>query len=218
MVYHEKWDELSAHARDIHRALESLKEEIEAVDWYHQRVDLARDDELRPVATLRTERHSFVLWPLEEDAALAAAILARRATPEEKAAFEADYAERLLNPYVAAERGFVDEVIDPDALTVLAAACRDREEARFDYRRHDGDDTRRARAKLVRCPRRRRGAADPARPRVASGVAVGAGDGAGLGVHEPVLRAGAAAAVRHRWLAGERRRLQIRAGLQKPNN
>jgi ferritin-like protein len=49
MVYHEKWDELSAHARDIHRALESLKEEIEAVDWYHQRVDLARDDELRAV-------------------------------------------------------------------------------------------------------------------------------------------------------------------------
>ena len=36
-----------------------------------------------------------------------------RATPEERAAFEADYAERLLNPYVAAERGYVDAVIDP---------------------------------------------------------------------------------------------------------
>ncbi|HEX6316622.1 MAG TPA: protein kinase [Gemmatimonadaceae bacterium] len=43
----------------------------------------------------------------------AAAILQRRATPEERAAFEADYATRLLNPYIAAERGFIDAVIDP---------------------------------------------------------------------------------------------------------
>jgi acetyl-CoA carboxylase carboxyltransferase component len=56
-------------------------------------------------------------WPWAELAVMgagqAAAILQRRATPEEKAAFEADYTERLLNPYVAAERGFVDAVIDP---------------------------------------------------------------------------------------------------------
>lgn len=49
MVYHEKWDELSDDAKDIHRALVSLKEEIEAVDWYHQRVEVACDDELRAV-------------------------------------------------------------------------------------------------------------------------------------------------------------------------
>jgi hypothetical protein len=49
MSYHEKWDELSEHAKDIHRALESLKEEIEAVDWYHQRVEVAHDQELRAV-------------------------------------------------------------------------------------------------------------------------------------------------------------------------
>lgn len=36
-----------------------------------------------------------------------------------------------------------DEVIDPDALSVLAAACRDLEEVRFDYRRRDGQDSRR---------------------------------------------------------------------------
>jgi len=56
-------------------------------------------------------------WPWAELAVMgagqAAAILQRRATPEEKAAFEADYTERLLNPYVAAERGYVDAVIDP---------------------------------------------------------------------------------------------------------
>ena len=39
-------------------------------------------------------------------------ILHRRATPEERAPLEADYEERLLNPYVAAERGLVDAVID----------------------------------------------------------------------------------------------------------
>lgn len=49
MAYHEKWDEIPDRDKDIHRALESLKEEIEAVDWYHQRVCLAADDELRSV-------------------------------------------------------------------------------------------------------------------------------------------------------------------------
>jgi acetyl-CoA carboxylase carboxyltransferase component len=56
-------------------------------------------------------------WPSAELAVMgagqAAAILMRRAGTDERAAFEADYAERLLNPYVAAERGYVDAVIDP---------------------------------------------------------------------------------------------------------
>ena len=33
-----------------------------------------------------------------------------------------------------------DDIIDPEALGALAAACRDREHVRFDYRRGDGDD------------------------------------------------------------------------------
>ena len=66
-------------------------------------------------------------WPGAELAVMgagqAAAILQRRATPEERAAFEADYTERLLNPYVAAERGYVDAVIDPaDTRREIAAA------------------------------------------------------------------------------------------------
>ncbi len=56
-------------------------------------------------------------WPWAELAVMgagqAAAVLQRRASPDARAAFEADYAERLLNPYVAAERGYVDAVIDP---------------------------------------------------------------------------------------------------------
>jgi acetyl-CoA carboxylase carboxyltransferase component len=58
-----------------------------------------------------------IAWPWAELAVMgagqAAAILQRRATPDERAAFEADYAERLLNPYIAAERGFIDAVIEP---------------------------------------------------------------------------------------------------------
>lgn len=47
--YHESWDALDESARNIHRALTSLKEEIEAVDWYHQRVVLCQDEELKAV-------------------------------------------------------------------------------------------------------------------------------------------------------------------------
>ena len=56
-------------------------------------------------------------WPWAELAVMgagqAAAILQRRATPEQRAAFEADYTQRLLNPYIAAERGYVDAVVQP---------------------------------------------------------------------------------------------------------
>jgi acetyl-CoA carboxylase carboxyltransferase component len=66
-------------------------------------------------------------WPWAEIAVMgagqAAAILARHSTPEEKAEFERDYTDRLLNPYVAAERGFIDAVIDPaDTRAEISAA------------------------------------------------------------------------------------------------
>jgi acetyl-CoA carboxylase carboxyltransferase component len=66
-------------------------------------------------------------WPTAELAVMgagqAAAILQRRATPHEREAFEQDYVERFLNPYVAAERGYVDSVIDPtDTRREIAAA------------------------------------------------------------------------------------------------
>ncbi|MGI9607859.1 MAG: helix-turn-helix transcriptional regulator [Acidimicrobiales bacterium] len=35
------------------------------------------------------------------------------------------------------------EVVEPDTLSVLASACRDHEEVRFDYQRRDGNDSRR---------------------------------------------------------------------------
>lgn len=47
--YHEPPEELSAKTRDYTRILVSLKEEIEAVDWYNQRMDLASDDQVRRI-------------------------------------------------------------------------------------------------------------------------------------------------------------------------
>ena len=37
--YHETINVLSDESRDMHRAMSSLMEELEAVDWYNQRVD-----------------------------------------------------------------------------------------------------------------------------------------------------------------------------------
>ena len=83
-------------------------------------------------------------WPCAELAVMgagqAAAILQRRATPEERAEFEADYSARLLNPYIAAERGYIDAVIDPaDTRREICAALhmlRDKRE-RLVSRKHD---------------------------------------------------------------------------------
>lgn len=47
--YHEAVEELSAETRDMHRAIVSLMEELEAVDWYNQRVDACKDPELRAI-------------------------------------------------------------------------------------------------------------------------------------------------------------------------
>jgi hypothetical protein len=47
--YHEPIEELSDETRDFHRAIESLMEELEAVDWYQQRVDACKDKELAAI-------------------------------------------------------------------------------------------------------------------------------------------------------------------------
>ena len=47
--YHEPVEELSQEARNFSRALNSLKEEIEAVDWYHQRVVTSNNEELASI-------------------------------------------------------------------------------------------------------------------------------------------------------------------------
>lgn len=47
--YHESVEELTAATRDMHRAIVSLMEELEAVDWYNQRADVCKDQELKAI-------------------------------------------------------------------------------------------------------------------------------------------------------------------------
>lgn len=47
--YHEQTELLSDETKDMHRAITSLMEELEAVDWYNQRVDACTDQELKAI-------------------------------------------------------------------------------------------------------------------------------------------------------------------------
>ena len=46
---HESADDLTPQTRDLHRAIVSLKEELEAIDWYQQRVEATSDEVLRTI-------------------------------------------------------------------------------------------------------------------------------------------------------------------------
>ena len=64
--YHEPIEELSDETRDMHRAITSLMEELEAVDWYNQRVDACKNDELKGIlAHNRDEEKEHAAMVLE---------------------------------------------------------------------------------------------------------------------------------------------------------
>ena len=66
MGYHEPVNELSDETRDMHRAIVSLMEELEAVDWYNQRVDACKDPGLRAIlAHNRDEEKEHAAMVLE---------------------------------------------------------------------------------------------------------------------------------------------------------
>ena len=46
---HEAEERLSSATKDMHRAIVSLMEELEAVDWYQQRMEATDDTELRAI-------------------------------------------------------------------------------------------------------------------------------------------------------------------------
>jgi len=64
--YHEEIADLSDQTRDMHRAIQSLMEELEAVDWYNQRVDACKDRELQAIlAHNRDEEKEHAAMVLE---------------------------------------------------------------------------------------------------------------------------------------------------------
>lgn len=66
MAYTEPYDALDAKTRDISRAITSLREELEAVDWYNQRVNTSPDPELKGImAHNRDEEIEHAVMTLE---------------------------------------------------------------------------------------------------------------------------------------------------------
>ena len=64
--YHEPVDRLRPETLDRHRAIISLMEELEAVDWYDQRVDATNDPELAAIlAHNRDEEKEHAAMTLE---------------------------------------------------------------------------------------------------------------------------------------------------------
>ncbi len=64
--FHEPPESLSDPTRDHHRAVVSLAEELEAIDWYDQRVDATADAELAEVlAHNRDEEKEHAAMVLE---------------------------------------------------------------------------------------------------------------------------------------------------------
>ena len=64
--YHEKEEHLTQETKDMHRAIVSLMEELEAIDWYNQRIDACQDDELSAILTHnRDEEKEHAVMVLE---------------------------------------------------------------------------------------------------------------------------------------------------------
>ena len=65
-AYHEPREQLRQETIERHRAVRSIIEELEAVDWYDQRVDASQDPELRAVlAHSRDEEKEHATMTLE---------------------------------------------------------------------------------------------------------------------------------------------------------
>jgi len=64
--YHESAETLRAETREMHRALRSLIEELEAIDWYAQRIDASDDAELASVLAHNRDEEKEVRLYLEE--------------------------------------------------------------------------------------------------------------------------------------------------------
>ncbi|HET8574937.1 MAG TPA: ferritin [Candidatus Paceibacterota bacterium] len=48
-MLHEKREQLSEYTQDMKRAVDSLREELEAMDWYLQRADATEDANLKKI-------------------------------------------------------------------------------------------------------------------------------------------------------------------------
>lgn len=64
--WHESYEGMSEATLNFSRALKSLQEELEAVDWYNQRVEVTKDEQLRRIlAHNRDEEVEHAMMALE---------------------------------------------------------------------------------------------------------------------------------------------------------
>jgi|SRR5689334_17708805 len=49
IAWHAPYEKLKPDTQDMARAIQSLMEELEAIDWYGQRVDVTQDNDLRKI-------------------------------------------------------------------------------------------------------------------------------------------------------------------------
>ncbi len=92
--YHEPLDKLREETLDNHRGLTSMMEELEAVDWYDQRVDAASDPELKQILAHNRdeEKEHFVMmleWLRRRDPKMSAELKERLFTKTSIVAQEA---------------------------------------------------------------------------------------------------------------------------------
>jgi len=74
--YHEREEALSTRTKELHRAIVSLEEELEAIDWYQQRFDATEDPELKRILAHNRDdekEHAMMLleWIRRHDVAFA---------------------------------------------------------------------------------------------------------------------------------------------------
>ncbi len=50
-TYNENWGDMPNAVKDLERARQSLVEELEAINWYEQRIEATDDGELRKILT-----------------------------------------------------------------------------------------------------------------------------------------------------------------------
>ena len=64
--WHESYEKMSEETLNFSRAIKSLQEELEAVDWYNQRVEATKDKQLRRIlAHNRDEEVEHAMMTLE---------------------------------------------------------------------------------------------------------------------------------------------------------
>jgi ferritin-like protein len=99
---HEAADKLTTKTLDFHRAIVSLMEELEAVDWYQQRIDATGDDDLKAVLAHNRDEE-------KEHAAMLLEWLRRRDTGFDSELKEYLFKEKPLREIVAEEGGGEDD-------------------------------------------------------------------------------------------------------------